>query len=82
MPLASRVAKVKGPLAPTASCSPPRPSTTVPARPLTVPPIAYVVMIVVLHETAIFVTFAVPTVPLPFATLHVCPLGDCSTVTE
>ena len=80
VPEASDVAKVNGPLAVTLRLSPPLScSTTVPDSPDTVPPTLNVATLA--QETATLVTFAVPTVPEPLDTVHVCPDGFVFTVT-
>src|SRR5580658_5655737 len=82
LPLASFVGKVKDPVAATGRLSPPLScSTTDPVSPDTVPPTEYVAGGLVVQVTATLVTFAVPTVPVPPLTAHVCPDGWVFTVT-
>ena len=74
------MANVNGPFAVTVRLSAPLScKTTVPDRPLTVPPTVNVGLAE--HDTATLVTFAEPIVPLPLATVQVCPAGLVFTVT-
>jgi hypothetical protein len=82
VPLASAVANVKAPFAETVRLSPPLSCSTspVPVRPVTVPPIVTPEPALVVQVTATLVTFALA-VPLPLATVQVCPDGGVRTVT-
>lgn len=74
------MAKVKDPSAFNARLSPPLfCSTTLPDRPVTVPP---TVEVLAAQATATFVTFAAPMVALPLETVQVCVAGCVSTVTS
>ena len=52
-----------------------------PVRPLTVPPMVYVVAGGLVQLTATLVTLALPTAPEPFATVQICPEGWVAMVT-
>src|SRR5215475_14007398 len=82
-PSATAVANVKAPLLLTVNASPPLSSkmTELPAlSPDTLPPIECVIAAVALQATDTLLTLA-ETVPLPWLTLQVSPLGAVPTVT-